>query len=167
MTDRRKGDATTPVALKWLAALSVAVAVLGAIATVLTVVALLGVQLSFGRETFVLAGLPYFLVSLVCFGAIAYGLLAKQGWTRPILVGVWVIISVGVCIYAIRSPSHGVLDTVVKIPAVVMYVVSDVALIGYFYFKKEVVAYYRVLAELRNANRVDPADVAKGTHKKP
>lgn len=153
MNAGEKGSNATPSALKWLAALSVIVAILGAAATVLTLVALLGVQLDFGKQTLVPAGLPYFILSLVCFGAIAYGLLAKHSWTRPILVGVWVAISVAVCVYAIRSPSHGVLDTVVKIPAVVMYAVSDIALIGYFYFKKEVVHYYRTLGALRRSER--------------
>ncbi len=161
MNARGKGSNSTPSALKWLAALSVAVAIVGAVATVLTIVVLLGVQLDFGKQELVPAGLPYFIVALVCFGAIAYGLLAKHVWTRPILVGVWVAISVGVCVYAIQSPSHGVLDTVVKIPAVVMYIVSDIALIGYFYFKREVVQYYRTLGALRRADRA--ADVSAGT----
>lgn len=160
MTDRKRPHPSAPTELKWLAGLSVTVAVLGAAATILTVLVLLGVQLGFGEGTFVLSGLPYFLVPMGCFGVIAYGLLAKQIWVRPILVGVWVLISIGVCVYAIQTPSGSVLDTIVKIPAVVMYVVSDIALIGFFYFKKEVVAYYRALSELRRDDGAGAADAS-------
>jgi hypothetical protein len=153
VTNPKRESPPAPTALKWLAALSVAVGVLGAAATILTLAGMLGAQLPFGQQTLVTSGLPYFVVALVCFGVIAYGLIAKHRWPRPFLVGIWVLISIGVCIYAIRSPSHGVLDTVVKIPAVIMYVVSDVALIGYFYFKKEVVAYYRALATHKSVER--------------
>lgn len=141
----------TPAPLKWLTALSV----------VLCLAAVVAVGLSIARffdptnapAMFSGAALPYFAAAALGFGVVGYGFVRKRSWTRGLLVGVWVLASIGICVYALQTPAAGTLDTVVTIAAIVMYGVSDAALILYFYGHRAVRHYYQSLKAAEKEQR--------------
>jgi hypothetical protein len=94
------------------------------------------------REQWLVAAAPLYAVTIVLMGVIAYGLLRRRVWSRLAVIAHWAVVFAWGVLLGMRS-------TVT--PGLALRVITEAGALGliaawYFYRKKNVVAYFRLLA---------------------